>query len=407
MLPAAQKYAEHGVELAGPDLLVTEQGGAATYARIMARLRQSPAAFARLKKAREDAPAVNLAAVEQQVARDGPAAITDAEWRKQRAQQRREQATAGFAQALQAMSGTAAAYYTPEERMQFAALLRDNTQSADAAEIANVYLPAAKAAHLAQLTADLEWTQIVNRPSQAGIQLGDWLASETRRGQTEVAAMQLEKLAPGLRREDAVQVWRSAANAYRNAGDAAGELRAMERLSTLEHLDGAELSRFYKMLLEHRPEELLTRAQAGDSAAQYLVRNGSPAEAFAAVAGRSAARSPVWKDAYIALTGLYLRQNKPAVNDAFREALAVDASIGNRIDHPADRKRQLAGAVWFYYGSRYADYLDVDNNPQREEYETSELEATPGNPSAYLRLADQASLTIPIRSISTVISPRC
>ena len=391
MLAAAQKYAEHGVELAGPDLLVTEQTGASTYARIMARLRQSPAALERLKKAREDAPAVTIAAVAQQVAREGPGAITDAEWRKQREQQRREQATAGFAQAMQAMAGTAAGYYTPEERMQFAALLRNSAQTVDAAEIANVYLPAARTSQLAQLTADLEWAQVVNRKPEGGIQLGEWLKPETRRGNSRAAALQLEKLAPGLQHEDAVQVWRSAADAYRNAGDAAGELRAMERLSTLEHLEGGELSRFYKLLIVHRPEELLTKARAGDSAAQYLVRNGSPAQAFAAVDARSASRPPVWKDAYTALTGLYLRQTKPAVSDAFREVLAADASIGDRIDHPVDRQRQLAGTVWFYYGSRYADYLDEENDPQREAYEASELESTPGDPAAYLRLADQSA----------------
>jgi len=392
MLPAAQKYAEHGVELAGPDLLVTQQDGAATYARIMARLRQSPTALALLKKARADAPAVTIAAVAQQVAQEGPGAITDMEWRKQREQQRREQATAGFAQALQSMAGAAAIYYTPEERMQFAALLRDNAPTtADATEIANVYLPGAKAAQLAQLTADLEWAQVINRKPEGGIQLGEWLTIETRRGQSGAAARQLEKLAPGLRHEDAVQVWRSAADAYRNAGDAAGELRAMEQLSTLEHLQGDELARFYKLLIVHRPEELLSKARAGDSAAQYLVRNGNPAQSFAAVEARSAARPPVWKDAYTALTGLYLRQQKPAVNDAFREVLAADASIGDRIGHPADRQRQLAGTVWFYYGSRYADYLDEGNDPKHEDYEASELEATPGDPAAYLRLADHSA----------------
>lgn len=391
MLPTAQKYAERGVELAGPDLLVTQQGGAATYARIMARLRQTPMALALLKKARADAPAVTIAAVAQQVAHEGPGAITGMEWRKQREQQRREQATAGFAQALQAMAGAAEAYYTPEERMQLAALLRDNAPTADATEIANVYLPAAKAAQLAQLTGDLEWAQVVNRKPEVGIQLGEWLDLETRRGQSGAAARQLEKLAPGLRHEDAVQVWRSVANAYRKAGDAAGELRAMEQLGTLEHLEGGELSRFYKLLIVHRPEELLSKARAVDSAAQYLVRNGSSAQAFAAVDARAAARPPVWKDAYTALTGLYLREQKPAVNDAFREVLAADASIGDRSGHPADRQRQLAGTVWFYYGARYAEYLDGENDPQREDYEASELEATPGNPAAYMQLADQSA----------------
>src|SRR5207253_3230418 len=131
MVDAAQKYADRGVELAGADLLVTEQNGAATYARIMTRRRKSAEAFARLKKARADAPVLTLSAVAQQVAREGPGAVTDVEWRKQRQEQRSAAATTGFVQALRAMAGVAAAYYTPEERTQFATLLRENAKTAE------------------------------------------------------------------------------------------------------------------------------------------------------------------------------------------------------------------------------------------------------------------------------------
>lgn len=391
MLEAARKYAERGVDLAGADLLVTEQSGAATYARIMARQRQSATAFARLKKARDDAPGLTLTGVAQQVAREGPGAITDAEWRRQREEQRRAQASTGFSQALQAMAGSVAIYDTPEERTQFGALLRENARNTDKDEIAGVYLPAAQAAKLAQLTADVQWTLVLKREGNGEFQVTDWVQFEKHRVQSEAAAVQLEKLAPGLSAKQAAHVWGSAANAYRDAGNAAGELRALENLRRIINLPSGETMRLYQLLLAQRPQELIADSRGNDGAAQFLVRHGGTVQAFAGVDARAGGQPPVWKDAYTALAGLYLRQHQPEVKAAFAEALAVDATIGDRIGHPADRDRQLAGSVWFYYGSRFADYLDEENNAQREDYETSELEAMPGNATAYLRLADHSA----------------
>jgi hypothetical protein len=101
LLDEARSYAERGLGLEGGDLLVdpTGQSGAATYARILTRQRRAAAAFTRLAAAREQAAKVPLTAIVQQVVQQGPAAVTDEEWRQQRAMERKLAASEGFAQA--------------------------------------------------------------------------------------------------------------------------------------------------------------------------------------------------------------------------------------------------------------------------------------------------------------------
>ena len=67
----------------------------------------------------------------------------------------------------------------------------------------------------------------------------------------------------------------------------------------------------------------------------------------------------------------------------FDGALGGDATIGERIAHPVNRNEQLAGEVWFYYGSRYGEYLDEEKDAQAEGYLESELEHTPESADAY------------------------
>jgi hypothetical protein len=95
----------------------------------------------------------------------------------------------------------------------------------------------------------------------------------------------------------------------------------------------------------------------------------------------------VWKMSYTGLTGLYLHQHTPQIRDAFTGALGGDPTIGERIAHPADRDEQLAGEVWFYYGSRYGEYLDEEKDAQAEGYLEAELEHTPESAHAYALLA--------------------
>ncbi|MDR3776749.1 MAG: hypothetical protein P4K97_07620 [Terracidiphilus sp.] len=403
LLDEARNYAEQGVERAGADLLTdsVNQQGAALYARIMARLRQSEAAFTRLAAARKQAVDIPLTAVAQQVLKDGIGAVTDEDWRKQRVEQRTQQSTAGFAQALQSMGAVVGEYATPEEKTQFAAWLQAKRTGANENELRTVYVPAVRAAGLVDMDASLRWELAQKSRNIGSGDLDSWLQLERRRVQLEVTGARMETLASSLPPKQQPSLWQKIAWVYRTVGDAAAELRVMEKQTESGWLGAAELPRFFRLLLAARPQELEGRASttaqsaaqkaSADSAAQYLLENGKPDQALAGIAARSAGLPAVWKKAYTGLTGLYLREHRPLVRDSFNGALGADATIGERLAHPVDRDEQLAGAVWFYYGSRYGAYLDEEKDPQAEGYLEAELEHTPESANAYLQLADYSA----------------
>lgn len=388
MLDAARKFAEHGVDLAGADLLVNgeDQSGAATYARVMARLRQADVAWTRLNAARQNAGELAMTAVAQQTARNGFASVTSEEWRRQRQQVRTQAATVGFAGALRAMGEVAATYYTPEEKMQFDTWLRGKSAAANDADVQQIYLPAAQAAELAQLEADLDWRLVEADPQHNRGNLKSWIALQERRVQLEGAGEKLEAIAARLSGPQKLSVLGDAAEVHRRNGEPVAELRVLEELANAQDLSGDQLTRFYRLLLAQRPQELVQRSSS-DGAAQYLVTHGSAAQALEAIGERSKSLPPVWMKTYLSVTGFYRRQHTEEISQAFVSALDAGATIGERIDHPEDRDKQLAGSVWFYYGSRYGEYLDEEHNTEAEGYLESSLEAAPGDPQAYSDLA--------------------
>lgn len=400
LLDDARKFAEQGIDTAGADLLVDPktQSGAAVYAQIMARERQSDAAFTRLAIARIHAEDVPLFAVAQQVAKDGVGAITSEEWRKHRVTERKSQASSGFAQALRTLALTVNDYYTPEEKTQFAAWLETKSATAvDGAELRAVYLPAIQAAGLREMEAKLLWqfTEKGNRTNNG--ELNDWLLLQRRRVQLDGVGAKIEALAASTDAKHRQPILRSAAEVYRTQGDTAAELRVMDQLAVS---GGVDLPRYYQLLLTARPQTLIARAAASkgdarknsaDSAAQYLVANAQPDQVFAGISARSTGLPLVWKKAYTGLAGLYLREHTPRVRAGFADTLGNDATIGERIGHPVDRNQQMAGEIWFYYASRFGEYLDADNDPLSESYLEAELERTPESASAYLQLADYSA----------------
>lgn len=393
LLDEARKFAEQGLEQAGADLLVdpADQSGAATYARILARQRQSPAAYARLTAAREQAANVSLSAVVQQVVQQGPAAVTNEEWRQQRQKDRTGRATEGFAAALAAMGRAAAEFYTPEEKDQFAVWLQSTCASASAAEMRTIYLPAARAANLSDLAADWMWNLAWNGTQLNPGDLSAWIEFEEQRGELNVVGASLERISPKIPARQRAMILQDAADAYRKTGDAQAELRALQQLAAIAAMGGDQQTRYYELLWNQREQQLAALASSEDSAAQFLVERGNAGQAMTVIAARSASRPPVWKSAYMALAGLYRRDYEPEVRHAFAEALNANATIGDRIAHPADRDRELAGEVWFYYGSRYGEYLDDNKDADAEGYLESELEHTPESPAAYLQLADYSA----------------
>jgi len=85
--------------------------------------------------------------------------------------------------------------------------------------------------------------------------------------------------------------------------------------------------------------------------------------------------------------GLYFAEPTAAVNGAFLGALG-HSTVGERIGKPVDRAQQLAGNTWFYYGSRYGEYLDTTTRGASENYLRAMLEQSPATVSGYLTLAD-------------------
>src|SRR5260370_3472851 len=53
-----------------------------------------------------------------------------------------------------------------------------------------------------------------------------------------------------------------------------------------------------------------------------------------------------------------------------------------------DREQQLAGDIWFYYGSRFGKYLSAAKLSGAEDYLPAMVEATPGRSEAYFTLAE-------------------
>jgi hypothetical protein len=375
------------------------QSGAVTYARIMARLRQSDGAFTRLALARQQAEHVTFSAMKEQVIKEGFSAVTDTEWRKQRTAERAARAKSGFGQALHTMASVVGDYGTPEEKAQFETWLRTKCAgAADESELRAVYLPAIQAAELVDMEQGLLWEFAEKGGGQERGDVGAWLRLQRQRVQLEGAGPKIEALAESYPARRRASILADAVEIYRTLGDAPAELRALDRLAAMSN-GGGENSRYYQLLLAVRPQDLIqkpsghsgARPASADSVVQYLLANGKSDQALAAIGARSAGLPPVWKKAYTALTGLYLREHTPQVRQSFDGALGRDMTIGERVAHPADRNEQLAGELWFYYGSRFGEYLDEEKDAQAESYLEAELEHTPESAQAYAQLADYSA----------------
>ncbi len=326
----ARQFAEKGAGIAGPKL--TEQ--ADVYPRILTRARQSGSAVS---------------------------------------------AIGTNASAMRALGETVRAYYTPEEKTAAAAFLARQPSSRNPFEALN-------SAGLEDIT--VQW-------------LADWvrlnLAYEDQLVEHQNRRLRFAELGAQLE-----AVWKAipaqttnrdallarAADAYQRAGDAAAELRVI-RLAGANGLLAERLCG----LLAGQPQALANVAASDpdqsirDVAANCAIQSGRPADAMAVVAARGKELPPVWTSSYTGLTGLYFSLSNAQVGGAFQTALG-SLVTGDRIGKPVDRDRQLAGEPWFYYGSRYGEYLALAGQPSAADYLPAMLEAMPGNAGAYSNLGD-------------------
>ncbi|HYM75342.1 MAG TPA: BTAD domain-containing putative transcriptional regulator [Candidatus Dormibacteraeota bacterium] len=399
MLDQARSFAEYGVATAGADLLASadNHAGAKTYVRILTRLRQQQQAYATLQKAVEDSKAA-LPVLKEQVQRQGVTGLTDAQWRENVRRTRIETARTGMESAVQEMGSVVNTYFTPEERMAFGTFAESKHNGMPLDDVEKFAIPLAVSAALADQEARWRFDEIMQRVRSQDARANyypntqPFVDLQRRRGRFAELGSQMEQFAAVLRADMRNAPLIAAADAYHSAGDEQNEMRVLG--TVFPSLDSNHQERYFELLLEKQPNELIRLASTwtapvgwGEQAADFAVAHGSPAIAQAVVQARSKPRPLVWEKAYSALVGLYYSEHSPQVNSAFLSALGDDP-ISARLAKPVDRDQQLAGNTWFYYGSRYGEYLGTAKLGNPEDFLPAILEQSPASASGYMTLAD-------------------
>ena len=185
-----------------------------------------------------------------------------------------------------------------------------------------------------------------------------------------------------------------AANAWADDVNPTSELRILSRLN-LQLDDHAELrDRYFHLLLDTDQKTLLAQTSSSneayaDAAANYIFLHSTQPIVYAAIDARAHPRAPVWGAATTALAGLFYADKSPRIEASFHTALA-DATIGERLTHPADRNQQIAGNDWFYYAMRYGVYRTINPVPTQdpEDFLPANLEANSSSAASYIALAE-------------------
>jgi tetratricopeptide (TPR) repeat protein len=397
MLTAARAFADRGVKTAGPDLLAVAENhdGAKTYVRIMTRLRQHEQAYITMQNALADASS-KLPVIKEQVEKQGIAAVTDAQWRDRVRQTRISTARDGMAAVLEEMGDAVNNYFTPEERVNFASFAEAKRNGMNTADLEKFAIPLAESAALSDQ--ESRWRfELMMRGASAGpnsyVNAQPLIDLERRRGRFAELASQLEHYTNAVQPQYRSSPIVAAADAYRSAGDEPNELRLLSSVFPEYGLDMTHQQRYFQLLLARQAQDLVRLASnwrdtTGEQAADYVIAHGSVQLSHTIVQARGQVRQPVWNKSYNALVGLYFSEPTPEVNNAFLSILAGDAPIGARLAKPVDRAQQLAGNTWFYYGSRYGEYLGTAKLGNPEDFLPAILEQSPATSSGYLALAD-------------------
>src|SRR5208337_1235842 len=364
MQEQARQFAERGMALAGPGAVREPplQAGVLTYVTLLTRLRDYTRAYARLREAAK--------------ARRDP------------------QDQPNLNPFLSAMGGVVKEYYTPEECSAFANFLLKQKEGMETDDFIETLIPLAQYAGLTDLEARWRYEVMMASPGSPEAQTMETRLDELQRQRmrfNEYGA-QLEAYWNALPDKSAKSyILPEAAHSYESVGNTAAELRVLQKAFD-ERLYGEPLLRYLELVSRTSPEQLVTLAgqagdRVGDAAASAALATGKVDLALRAIAARGGGLPPVWTRAYTGLVGLYYSDASPVVNSAYQQALDT-RTIGDRVAKPAKRDETLAGNIWFYYGSRYGEYLSTTHQGNPEDYLPATLEGTPARSDAYFTLAD-------------------
>ncbi len=394
MLPQARSFAEQGVSVAGTDLLAATENhqGAKLYVRIMTRLRLHDKAYAALQAGLAAADAA-LPVLQQQVAKQGiAAAVTDTEYRERVREARIENARRAAQASLGEMGVTVARYFAPEEKVAFAQFAERLRAAMSPEEIGAFAVPLAQSAGLADLEAAWRYDLMLAYAQTPGAigSMQPYVELQRRRLKFAELATHLENFAAQVDGPQRPHVLLAAAEAYRSAADADNEFRILSETPVL-YMSREQQTRFLEFLLIRRPRQLVDMAAGwnswGQQVTDFVVANGDAALAHAVVAARGSRRPPVWSSAYNALVGLYFTEPSPEIGKSFVGVLG-DETIGERLGKQVSRDQRLAGDIWYYYGSRYGEYLGATTQAGADDFLAAALEQSPASSDGYFQLAD-------------------
>lgn len=388
-LPAkAAEFAQQGADAAGSDLLANPANheSAQLYVRVLTRLRRQQEAYARLETAlaAAQAPVESISSTVRQVEKEGLAAVTDAAWREHERQQRSEAGLEGMDTCVKAMGKTVAQYFTPEEKVAFAEFLAARAPGNQAPP--EFLIDAAQAAGLSNLEARWRFEALLASPENFSGQLQSLIQQQTQRLKFMELGREMEQYAEAVKPGSRSYVLQSAANAYRSAGADAEELRIYAELDE-RGMVLPNPQRHFELLFELNRQEIVEVAGRGDSslaeaAVNFAVASCDHQLAYQAIQARGTRFAPVWTNAYTALAGLYFTDRDGSVRESFAKILD-DRTIGERLDAKFDALEQLSGNDWFYYGSRYGEYLGATHKGDAEDYLPAILEESPGTAAGY------------------------
>ena len=382
LLPEARTYAEQGIHLAGPQLLINSDTTCAqTYARILTRLGHPETALTTLTAARRAALAQHPSGY----------ADADPDTRKSLVDQQTQTVNQSLNTAVQTIGQTVQTYFTPEQRQTYATIL-DTLHATDA----TLAIQAAATASFADREANWRRQQLQTAPVDAdstATNLAAYTTLENNRLAFGELGHTLEAYAGRLAPDNRDPIRQQAATAYRNAGDFTAELRISRSLTLAA--DPALRDRYLDLLLAHSPAALAALAQdkdasLADAAVNYTMAHGTFQQVNVVLGARGRALPAVWTPANLALAGVYLDGDRATTGSAFIQSLRANDTIAQHLATRANPKTTLTGDLWFDEAARFGLFLNLaPASPanEAEDYLPAGLESSPSSPAEYLDLA--------------------
>ena len=275
-----------------------------------------------------------------------------------------------------------ATYSTPDEKLALAQKLTAATGA-----------PIAASAGLAELVAKWEPALIDGAANPR------WIQMQKFGGKIDEIGPRLEAAAKNgtLTVQQRDGLLNMAREYYAQAGNAQAELRMLDQRRATGMADSGFIAR-YSELAARDPKQALAIVSSDpapsirDALANRVLMNGQAGDAMAVIQARGAAFKTVWTKAYTALAGVYFDARTPQVRAAFDAVLGAQ-TIGEQLGHPPNEDQQVAGSPWYYYATRYGEYLTAVKDPAGEDYLLAQLEASPGSAAAYGELAGFYQMT--------------